>query len=226
MPKFVMPTVAEFAFFRAELRRINFKETPVREIRKEVERIGFEMRWPKSDQEVGFTYYENGLTVRVWTSWLEAEGRARDRDEDSGWILICQDGKLRYAREPFHRTKNFLRNLAFWAWIGQTRAINRPPCPKCTLLFPDGKRPFMDIATGPQNPRCRYWRCDRLERHEEGKYVRADWDIGLSPEQKAALAPHRRKRERQYELCRAQGKEPCAALLARKSWELRHGIFQ
>jgi len=161
---------------------------------------------------MGFILTANGLTVYVWTTWLEESRQARE--EDTGWVLILEGKEVKYFAQPVHRTKNFVENLLNRAWIARWRVLNRHQCCECGQ--------FMSIAQG-RHLKSRYWRCDNKTKHKGGRIVRLDWDHLLPRKTLAYVRGLRKHRERYRERRRAEGKPTDVAMLRRKPWQQKKG---
>lgn len=211
MPRKVLPTPEQFQNFRGELLKRNFCE---------IDRYsGLRLVAPRKieGREIGFFYFENGLTVVVWTTWLDCENRARDND--SGWIIILdENGDRCYTSRPLHRTKNFLYRLLMEAKIARTRVKNRPKCAECGA--------FMKIVHRRSRDRTRYlkscyWKCARRLDHKGEVVHSLRFDHGLPQEALDYLRPRRKKHRREAKNLRKAGKEPFAAMRERKGWKLK-----
>jgi hypothetical protein len=89
---------------------LGFRSITRLEVAKDIIRFGAKPPSPREGRESGFIFTANGLTVKVWTTWLQKEDRPREKD--SGWVLITDGEEILYSSRPFHRTKNFLLNLS------------------------------------------------------------------------------------------------------------------
>jgi hypothetical protein len=199
VPKKVLPSEEDFAWIEWELRKLGFRPITRTEVGKAIVRQGLHPPRKRHGREAGFTFSANGLTVKVWTTWLREESRARE--EDSAWVLIA-DGSdtVPYFSHPVHRTKNFARNLLRQAWIAHWRVLHRPLCPVC--------HEYMDIVSG-KALKSRYYRCNRVATHPDGKVVTASWDLGLPKRAKQFVVAIRKKRSRN---------KGARAVLTRKTW--------
>ena len=141
MPKKVEFTESEFSEFSWKIQEAGFTE---------IERKNLHLFAPRKiqGQETGFTFSANGLTVIVWTTFVESEGKPRD--EDSGWVLILEYGKRQYTAHPLMRTAGFLEKLLRYALIAQKKVKSRPICKICNS--------FMRIVEG-KGRKSVYWRC-------------------------------------------------------------------
>lgn len=208
MPQQVLPDATGFAWFSRELTFRGFRPVSEIEFKSDFKRLKLKAPRSRVGREAGFAFFANGLTVRVWTTWLEREGKARDID--AGWVLICDGDKPLYFSYPIHRTKNFLVNLLRQAWLARWRVMHRPLCSKC--------RQFMNIAMG-RGIKSRYWRCNRLKEHEDRKPFVLDWDYGLPPKAKRYAKTLRKKRAK-YRAKRKQESKPIfTAIQKRRPWQ-------
>lgn len=207
MPKKVLPGVADFAWLEEQLKNLGFRQISRIEFRNDFARLGLKAPRPRLGREAGFMFYASGLTVRVWTTWLRSEGRARE--VDAGWVLICRGDAALYFAHPLHRTKDFLLNLFRHAWVAQWRVMHRPLCAEC--------RQFMDIVAG-RGMKSRYWRCDQVRFHATGKPTRLGWDAGLPPKAKRYVRALRKRRAAYRQRREAEGKPTGVALMTRRQW--------
>ncbi|MDP1689755.1 MAG: hypothetical protein Q8L52_00930 [bacterium] len=207
MPKKVLPSAEAFKRFGQSLLRRGFRKLTRAEFKKDFKRLELEAPSPREGREVGFVFSANGLTVFVWTTFLDWEEKARDTD--AGWVLIKDGDKVKYFSHPIHRTENFLHNLLGYASAARLRVMNRPLCPKC--------RAYMNIARG-KGLKARYWKCVRPAAHK--KAVSLSWDYGLPPAALDFLRPPRKKHAQYRKKLKAEGKKPGAALRRRKGWKV------
>jgi len=208
VPEKVLPDVASFEWFERKLQALGFRPISGFEFQTDFRRLGLKAPRSRVGREAGFIFYANELTVWVWTTWLRSKEVARE--VDAGWVLIRSRDTPLYFIHPLHRTKHFLVNLFRHAWLARWRVIHRPLCPEC--------HQFMDIVAG-RGMKSRYWRCDRLRFHRDGKPVSLDWDHGLPPKAKRYVKILRGRRAA-YRLRREQeGKPTNVALIRRKLWQ-------
>ena len=134
--------------------------------------------------EVGFVFRNNGLKVYVWTTWIYEFEEARK--SDAGWVLITdKKGNTLYFAHPFHRTKNFVDTVVRYARVAKYKIEHRPLCTECNR--------FLDIVQG-RAIKSRYWKCDHVAEHRDGKPVNLNWDYGLPEIARQYLQAHRKKR--------------------------------
>jgi len=212
MPRQVLPSEDDFRYVRRELLKRGFRRITRLEKEKQFVLLGLmpprrgsgeEARAP----EAGFRFDANGLTVSVWTTWLPEFKKVRK--EDSGWVLISEGNTVLYFAQPLHRTKNFKTNLLKRAWLARYRVLHRPLCPECNR--------WMSIARG-KGIGSRYWRCDNIGQHTNGKAQGLDWDHKLPPKAKKEVKRHRKERARNRQRRRAQGRPVDVARLRRRTW--------
>lgn len=184
--------------------RRGFRKITSTEFRKDFERLELKAPTPRLGKESGYSFFANGLTVVVWTTFVESEGSARERD--AGWVLIKEKDDPLYFSRPMHRTENFLYRLLEQASIARQRVLHRPLCPTCSAL--------MRITQGP-GLKSRYWSC-RSPAHVG--MVRLSWDEGLPTEVLERVLRVRRERAPYTKKLKALGKKPGAAMLKRKRW--------
>lgn len=206
MPKKVLPDREAFECFTKKLLRRGFRKLLPEEFRENFDRMELSAPSPREGRETGFIYKANGLTVLVWTTFLDQEDQARNTD--AGWVLIKEGEAVEYFSHPLHRTKNFLHNLLLSACIARFRALNRPACPSCGV--------FMDIARG-KNLKARYWQCNRPMVHKKPEFL--PWDYGIPKEALKFLILQRGQRARYRKKRRAQGKKTGTAILQRRGWK-------
>ncbi len=194
MPQKKEVTIGEFMTLHDGLNRLKFRRKPKAKgsMPDLIKQLKIAMGFPLGEykREDGYEFWWKGLTVHVWTSWIEDDGAVRD--EDYGWILITNKGKAVYFAKPFMRTENFVPRLLRYAEIIQKKVQNRPLCPKC--------KEFMDIHSGIGSPT--YWFCPH-----PGKWETMDWDICLTDEEKDFLKI-RRKQTKKYNEKRKESGRP------------------
>lgn len=205
MPEKVLPDVLSFISFEKSLLGRGFRKIGKKEFSRDQIRLGLTPPSPRLGLEAGYVYAASGLTVVVWTTFLEAEGAARD--EDSGWVLIKERDEARYFARPMMRTKNFFYRLLWAACIAMWRVEHRPLCPTCQA--------FMDITNG-KALKQRYWSCSRGH-----KKVTLPWDHDLHPAALEYLTKIRNERARYKKKLAKEGKTPGKALLKRISWKVK-----
>lgn len=212
LPKQILPNFSDFNYLREEFKLLGFKEISNDEFRKRLNRLGLKSPRFQKGRETGFYFRKNGLTVTVWTTWLEKQSQARK--SDAGWVVISEDGlddeKALYFSHPIHRTKNYIVNLLNQAWIAQWRVKNRPRCPQC-------KR-FMKIVRG-RAIKSRYWRCVNKQDHQTRAVVNLDWDNSLPPKAKKYLKKLRHKRTQYKKTRRQEGKATNQSIINRNPWK-------
>ena len=209
MPPKVYPPLEAFEQFDGDMRSIGFRGITRIELQKDFVRFGLEPPTPRKGREVGYAYHANGLTVRVWTSWLPEEESIRE--EDAGWVLIADGDVGVYFVPPLSRTKNFFNTLAKHAWVAQWRVINRPLCSEC--------KKFMHIVRG-RYPKQRYWICRRKNLHSDHEYEFRSWDLGgLPPRAKKFVDAVRKERRRYRKELKKEGKVVERAVFKRKGWK-------
>lgn len=210
MPKQVLPDAMSFAAFSRALERRGFRKLSCGEFRSDFRRLALRAPQMRQGRETGFVFMANGLKVQVWTTFVEAEGCAREHD--AGWVLIKQGDKIRYSSRPHHRTQNYLYNLLLSACVARQRVLHRPLCPKCASR--------MNIAFG-KGLKARYWQCLRRDGHDDGKVTSVDWDFGLPDDVLAFVERNRKKRAQYRKELRRKGKSAGVAMSQRKRWVVR-----
>lgn len=208
MPEQVLPTSEEFQSFCRKLLEEGFYEKSARELCDRYSRLRLVAPRPIEGRQLALVYFDNGLTVVVWTTWTSEKQRFRKRS--SGWVIILDEkGDIVYSSRPKCRTKDFLHRLFMYADIARSRVFKRPPCPECKSL--------MKIVHG-RGMKSTYWRCRRRLDHRCERARSLSFDIGLTAEQIAFLKKERKIRARYLKSVRKAGKEPFVAMRKRKRW--------
>jgi hypothetical protein len=202
-----MPDAEGFAWLEKELCVRGFRSISDWQFVENFHRLHLQAPRPRPGRETGFIFSANGLDVWVWTTWLRAQGKARE--VDMGWVVIAKGDEALYFAKPVNRTKNFFLTLFRRAWIAQWRVAHRPHCQECNSL--------MEIARG-DGLKERYWRCDLIERHPSGRLRWRKWDVTLPPKAQKLVDAWRASYARFAAQQLNQGKEPHAAMLKRKPW--------
>jgi len=187
MPKKVLPTIKSFGDFRGLMQDCGFKKLDGDEM------MIYSTLRPMAEKEFGFEYSANGLSVIVWTTWVESVSAAQE--SDMGWVLIIQEGEKAYSH-CFNRTKNFLLRLLRYARIAKRRIVARPVCEEHSI--------FMRVKFG-RGIKSRYWACSE-KNHRDKKSARRDFDFGLTDEMKKFLEAERKMRARWIEKLRKEGR--------------------
>jgi len=206
MPAKVLPDKKRFELFEQYMLREGFRKLSSAEFSGSYARLGLQAPRPREGRETGFVFTANGLTVCVWTTFLENEGQARE--EDAGWVVITEGDKPSYYSHPMMRTEGFLRKLFRSAKIAKERVLNRPLCPDC--------RAFMKITRGP-SLKTRYWSCTGKTRLHHVQTL--PWDFGLSDESIIFLKALRKARRDYRTSLKKNGKTVVPAMLTRKPWQ-------
>lgn len=207
MPAKVLPNTEAFTWLSHNLVRRGFRIISRREFKNDFRRLGLIAPSPREGREIGFIFSANGLDVVVWTTFLDEEERARDKD--AGWVLIRDGDRARYFARPLNRTKNFVAKLLKAACIARQRALHRPLCPTC--------KQRMRIAYGDAW-KSRYWECKRPLLHRSPVFL--PWDHDLPKEVLDSVLETRKKREPYRNKLRKEGKRPGAAQRKRKRWKV------
>jgi hypothetical protein len=203
VPEKVLPDEEDFQEFKERM-IINecFRMISKPEFASSFQRLGLSNPRKRLGREVGFTFSASGLTVVVWTTFLDAEKCARE--EDAGWVLIAEGDKVKYFSHPLMRTSGFFDRLLMHARIAKQRVLNRPLCPACHA--------FMEIARG-KGLKSRYWIC-RNKSHT----LWLPWDIGICANFVKFLEAERKARRRYRNKLKKAGKPTGQALLNRRPW--------
>jgi RNase P subunit RPR2 len=205
MPAKMLPDKERFELFTQYMLTEGFRKLSSVEFSSSYARLGLQAPRPREGRETGFVFTANGLTVFVWTTFLENEGHARD--EDSGWVLITEGDRPAYFCHPMMRTEGFLRRLYRNAKIAKERVMKRPICPSC--------RAFMEIAMG-KGLKSRYWKCVGKSRPHYVKTL--PWDCNLCDESATISRAERKERKPYRKLIKDSGKKVVPAMLVRKPW--------
>ena len=209
MPAKVLPTPEEFEEFSQKLLNLGFYKSYARELCERFSRLRLIAPRPIEGRQLALVYFNNDLTVVVWTTWMPDEQRFRR--QGSGWVIILDEKEdVVYSSRPKRRTKNFLYRLFMYADIAHSRVLGRPPCPECTKL--------MRIVHG-KGMKSTYWRCRRRLDHKGERARSLSFDIGLTAEQIVFLKKERKIRARYLKSVRESGKEEFAAMRKRKKWK-------
>ena len=209
MPAKVLPDRERFKLFTQYMEKEGFRKLSGGEFSSSFNRLDLQAPRPRKGRETGFVFTAKGLTVHVWTTFLEREGRARE--EDAGWVVITEGDRQAYYSHPIVRTEGFLRKLFRNAKIAKERVLNRPLCPAC--------RAFMDITQG-RSLKTRYWSCGGKSRLHHIQTL--PWDYGLSDESIIFLKAERKARRKYRERLEKAGKTVTPAMLIRRPWVVRN----
>lgn len=159
-------TENDFKFLKENLLSIGFHLKGEINFKKDFQRLGLEAPRKLTGREQGFFFTENGLTVKVWTTYLEKEKKFRDIGEDMGWVLITEGDTAIYFAKPIKRTTSFIQNLLRKAWIAKWRVQNRPLCKQC--------KSYMDVKSNKM--RQYFWGCFNNVYHHQNEPVFLGWD--------------------------------------------------
>jgi len=204
MPRKVLPSEDDFTKFREDMERHGFRIITKPEFVSSFHRLGLSNPRIRTGRETGFTFFANGLRAMVWTTFLNAEGVARE--QDAGWVLISEGDEVKYFSHPLMRTAGFLNKLLKYAIIAKRRIQHRPLCPACNG--------FMKIVRG-RGLKSRYWKCPKHRRFE-------DFDNGLTEKMKNFLKSERKARRHYRENLRKQGIKVTPAILMRRPWTVKN----
>ena len=205
MPAKVLPDEERFHRFEEYMLKEGFRKLSSLEFSSSYTRLGLQAPRSREGRETGFVFTANGLTICVWTTFLENAGRARD--EDAGWVVITEGDRPGYYSHPIMRTEGFLRKLFRSAKIAKERILNRPLCPDC--------RAFMKITKGP-SLKTRYWSCTGKARPHRVQTL--SWDYGLSDESIVFVKALRKARRDYRANLKKNGRTVVPAMLVRKPW--------
>jgi hypothetical protein len=206
MPIKVLPDKEAFGHFCLYMEKEGFRKLSGAEFLIPFRNLDLHAPRPREGRETGFVFTDKGLKVHIWTTFLESEGEARE--EDSGWVLITENGRRDYCSHPLMRTEGFLRKLFRTAQIAKERVEKRPHCPTCNA--------FMHIAKG-RAIKSRYWKCTGTSPHYH-RMRTLPWDYGLCDESIIFLQAQRRERRRYQTALKKAGKTVTPAILMRKPW--------
>lgn len=210
MPKQVLPTLDQFVEFTKKMIDNEFDIIRPGDVSKKIRRFNLKAPRKQEGQEIGFRSMSNGLTVIVWTTWIESLGRAAK--SDTGWVSIAHatTDKRLYHDRPTHRTENFLTTLLDRALIAKWRIDNRPVCYACGH--------YMSITRG-KGMKGRCWTCNRLELHQNRKLTSKPWDDNLPAEMKKLVEGWRERYNRYATKAGIAGKDRHQAMQRRKTWQ-------
>ncbi len=205
----MLKEVRDFAHFEQLCLKLGFRKIAPNEIREQLRQL--KKRSPRhvEGREAGFQFDGRGLSLRVWTTYLETEEKLREEGTDSGWVLIIQNSQAVHFSRPALRTKNFLLNLYRRVWINWRRVSYRPSCPEC------GE--YMNIKRG-RHLKQRYWSCEQWKLHKAKRKRTLDFNFALPPEAKKWIQKVYKKRKKYNAKVKEAGKQPHTAMLKRKKW--------
>jgi len=183
------PTPQGFEWFCLEMKALGFHKIGGKQIRKDFARLDLEKEIRKLEGwETGFQYSNGTYTVKVWPTFLEKEGKLRDKGTDAGWVIITKGDKLIYCAQYFTRkNKIFFVDIKEYSRITKDKIDNTPlcPCEKC--------QKEMEIHR-KKGTRQYFWICINPEKHSKPQY--RSWDYGLSEEDEKFLGIRRKKTAR------------------------------
>ena len=206
MPQKVLPNASDIADFQERIAAVGYRQITQPEFANFFQALGLRAPRIRKGREIGFTFSANGLTAIVWTTFLDTEDQARE--EDAGWVLILERGKIKYSSHPMMRTSGFLEKLFMQAKIARERVAKRPLCPSCYG--------YMDIERG-NGMKSRYWICRSAEHKEYTEQF--PWDFGLCQESLRFVKLERRIRGRYYRKLKKEGRKIGQAMLSRRLWK-------
>ena len=193
---------------RRRTKRNSFRRITKVEFSRAYHHFGLVAPSPRKGREIGYAFSANGLTGKIWSSWLVEEETIRD--EDAGWALIEESDDAVYFAPPLNRTKNFLTKLLKYAYVVRWRVLHRHLCPECGSL--------MHITKG-KHLKQRYWICRRWSNHPRRNYQFLNWDHDLPPRMKKFLMDERKKRAGSRKEFREDGTPVRRAVTIRKGWK-------
>ena len=191
-----------FERFKTRMFSRGFHEISPTAVQKEIRELKLQPPSPRKGREIGFHYWNKGLEVVVWTTFVEGMGALRERD--AGWVLLKEGNEARHFKIVIRR-RRFFYHLLGHARVAQMRAQNRPICPEC------GR--YMSIRYG-RALKSRFWGC--LNHAHRKTYC--SWNHGLSKEALEFLKPSRASRRRYRKRLKVEGKSSGAAMRKRKGW--------
>lgn len=211
----VAHTVVTFGPFSDKMKLLSYKPVSKRDAKKILDQLEaispYEGKEP-SRMEEGFTYFENGLRVYIWTSYVASADTTRV-GWDFGKVIIVESGDVVYYGPEIRRTKYFFERLHVWAVILKARVHCRPHCSTCNRL--------MSIFHS-KNAQY-YWYCENKE-HEQ---IREKWDRGLDKiltEPYLKFLKDKRNRTKKYNKMREKMGKPKhgTARKKRRKWKYKN----
>lgn len=166
---------------------------------------------PIVGRETSYKYTNNGYTVILHTSYLEASKKWRAKGTDVGWNIIVEGDKEKYFAKPFQRTKGFILKFLRYAWISKYKVDNRPLCKECHA--------YMNIHRKVKT-RQYFWVCGNNEKHLESKSVFLSWDYKLPPKALKFVKIRRIYTARYNTKNKKEGKIVTPAAKIRKRWSI------
>ncbi len=212
MPKRYDFTEQDFLEFKGKILALGFRQIEPYEFYTELHVADVIEPTPRVGREEGFIFHALGLEVRIWTSFILANGSVRT--PDSGWGVIREHGVAKYFAPQMYRTANFFNRLLDWALVCKERIQARPVCPVC-------RHCYMSIVHRKQYQY--YWKClSPVHYRRIEKSICASWNTGLSAAG-LKIVMEKRKRRIKYNAKRLkQGKEKFGtARKKRKKWTKR-----
>jgi len=178
------PTPEGYEWFCLEMQALGFHKIGRKQIHQDFVRLDLQTRIRKIEgYETGFQYSNGTYTEKIWSTFLEKEGKLRDTGTDAGWAILTKGDKLAYCAQYFTRkNKNFFLDLKEYARITKQKIDNTPlcPCEKCLKEMEIHRK---------KGTRQYFWICIAPEKHSSPEY--RSWDYGLSEEDKKFLGIRR-----------------------------------
>lgn len=183
------PDAAEFYRLVDMMRQEGFHRISPREMRDDRYRYGVRSITYDPGREEGFRYTQNGYTVRVWSSFVEATQTYKEHDY--GFVLIVRDkgNFVAYWGRLIRRTKNFTDNIFMLGRKCKQVVQGVRPCPD------EGCRHLMHIVPGRAG-KGRMYACINDVFHGRGKGPTMSIDSGLTEDMKAYALQQRAARKR------------------------------
>ncbi len=188
--------------------------------------IGFTPIKYKKGMQEGFEYFNNGLRIKVWTTFDRDQGRTREKG--TGKVITFESNRFVYMGTCKKRTKFFFENLFIYALAAKQRVDNRPTskCGKLMNIYQgEVKQKEGSEEKNTSKRRC-FWICPiKTHRHKDGCPAKP-WSLGLSNEVLSIMVKKWDKAEAYYNKLRAEDKEVNVFLKIRRSWQEKYGEFE
>ncbi len=204
-------TEDDFLFLEKMILSMGYRNITRNDSSKEFLRLNLSPPRPIRGRETSYRYTNNGYTVFLHTTYLEASKKWRDKGTDAGWILIAEGDKARYFAKPFSRTKGFIMKFLRYAWVTKWKVDNRPLCPEC--------KAYMHI-TKKVGTRQYYFICRNMISHKKEQPLFLPWDVGLPFNALKFLNIRREYSEKYNKKIKDGGKAVTPARKIRKTWKI------
>jgi hypothetical protein len=204
-------TKEDFFFLNRMILGMGYHIFTKNDSRRTFTRLDLSAPRPLEGRETSYRYTNNNYTAKVHTTYLEREGKWRDKSTDIGWVLIAEGDEAKYFARPFQRKKGFILKILRYAWITKWKVDHRPLCPVC--------HDNMEIKR-KKHSRGYYWACMDKEKHPNGLPEFLPWNYGVPPKAAEFLEIRREYTARYNAKNRKEGKTPTPAAVIRKKWPI------